>query len=656
MKETNIKQIKQINNGSYKLPQYQFGTPDYVNNQTTNLGTITKLANQNPEQQDQQSVNLTNPINTSVLPQLQATDYFKTLGASKAQPTYAPNTYNAYAQHLINANPSFVPTPFSSTGSHVGVTWAGMKPASEWAAEESARLTEESLAHSAATNAGKAGINGLGVVTGGIGAIMGGLQMGQGINQMNNAVQSGDADMFTTTKQNVSPYGHYYDTMHLNTKQFGDLAKARANSGFLNTEMGAIGTGAGIGGVVGSIVPGIGNLVGTGVGAVVGGLAGLFGLTGRNSVINRAKQYAQDVLRQQSGYNKQNKSVATSMGMRDEYNAEHPNNISYAAEGKQAFDPKWNYQNGWAHNGEFQYRPSTDEGMTITNGTGSQENAPVYTEPEDVIYTDKFISRITGKNLAKSAEAAQSNLKNGFMPQQQKQLLAALAQEQGMYQKENIHKKYMNQYKCGKMPKYWGGKFGDDMKKILPYALPALGNYATNMLQLTNQRNLDSKMSTTQRSSYVPSPSATTYANIARPIKDNSFINALRNEAAMQHYANDKSGYGQGLHAAVGNQININKMNALVNGYRNMDLNFFNQRNDYAKNLASLLNVNPRQQQQALISQYQMENAKTSRKNDYLRDDLASMMATNNDFTQNLIDIPTYLRTLGRYDSDYGLV
>lgn len=577
------------------------------------------------------------------------------------------------------------------------------------------------------------------------GVLNGVTQIISGSGQMSNAVQPGDTDSFTTTKQNASPYGHYYDTLSLNSNKFLDAAKTKANAGFAQTEMGAIGIGASIGSLFGPI--------GTGVGAVVGGLTGLFGLGSRNKAIEEAKQYAQDTYAQYTGYNKQNKSVATSMGMRDEYNAEHPNNISYAAEGKQAFDPKWNGTNGIAHEGEFQWDPYTNNGMKITHATNGRiknnnttkkyaygtpgvtntnykEDVPVYTQPQHVIFSDIFpeMKYSNGtKNIAEVAEAAQTNIKNGNMPEQNRQILEDLVNEQGMYQKENIHKKYMNQYKCGKMPKYDGGtkkvynyiplddfiypdptetfadkikpqlatlqkgldatayrpgykydaltkeyspislnpfsnpvepvqKKTNNLKKILPYALPALGNYATNMLQLINQRNNDSKMDTSQRSSYVESPSATTYANIARPIKDNSFIKALRNEAAMQHYANDKSGYGQGLHAAVGNQINLNRMNALTNGYLTRDMNFYNQLNEYGKTLASLQDINAQRRQQASLAQEQMINAKKSSKNNWLRDDLTSWMTSGNNFTQNLINIPTYLRALGRYDSDNGLV
>lgn len=497
------------------------------------------------------------------------------------------------------------------------------------------------------------------VISAASGTLDGVTQIISGSGQMSNAVQPGDTDSFTTTKQNASPYGHYYDTLSLNSNKFLDAAKTKANAGFAQTEMGAIGTGASIGSLFGPI--------GTGVGAVVGGLAGLFGLGSRNKAIEEAKQYAHDTYVQQTGYNKQNKSVATSMGMRDEYNAEHPNNISYAAEGKQAFDPKWNGTNGIAHEGEFQWDPYTNNGMKITHATNGRiknnnttkkyaygtpgvtntnykEDVPVYTQPQHVIFSDIFpeMKYSNGtKNIAEVAEAAQTNIKNGNMPEQNRQILEDLVNEQGMYQKENIHKKYMNQYKCGKMPKYWDGT---------PYVttgLSAIGGQISNMVR----RNEINKRNTSEANPYVANPYLQQGLEKFKPTLDYSWVSPLKNSLQDAKYTYAHSG-------GITNGMRLIGLNDLYKSYANtygnqrnaMIKQYYDQNARYGEAMLNAGNTEASRNTQGGTWAKDSANRKVSKNND----DLTTLSNANSqnwyDFNRNLTQLWQFNKNVDLYN------
>lgn len=64
----------------------------------------------------------------------------------------------------------------------------------------------------------------------------------------------------------------------------------------------AMGTGAALGGAIGSIFPGAGTLIGTGIGAVVGGVVGLFGSKHRKNKLNKRMFNAQQQINRNNNY------------------------------------------------------------------------------------------------------------------------------------------------------------------------------------------------------------------------------------------------------------------------------------------------------------------------------------------------------------------
>ena len=167
---------------------------------------------------------------------------------------------------------------------------------------------------SSASSASSGALGTLGIVAGGVGTALGGLTMA---NQISNAGSHRTAsDMQNTVTRNI------YTTAGGN--QYEELGgpDAGAELGYENEMrkqkqigfgINAIGTGMSLGGVLGSVIPGFGNLaglgIGAGLGALIGGLASLFGFGDNEEEVREEMRKLADA---NARYSAQNEAVAKS--------------------------------------------------------------------------------------------------------------------------------------------------------------------------------------------------------------------------------------------------------------------------------------------------------------------------------------------------------
>lgn len=152
-------------------------------------------------------------------------------------------------------------------------------------------------------------------------AIYNGIALGKGLSGMNKNVKStkdlqGSVSTFNDSINGVGYQGYG----GIDTNAEIKYMKALDKQSTVNNTTSGFGTGAGIGGLVGSIFPGAGSLIGAGIGGLFGAIGGLFGSKAK-------KRHHEEKLRRRigqlqisnDGYNTQALSEARTKALQNEY-------------------------------------------------------------------------------------------------------------------------------------------------------------------------------------------------------------------------------------------------------------------------------------------------------------------------------------------------
>lgn len=198
------------------------------------------------------------------------------------------------------------------------------------------------------------------------GAIYNGIALGKGLSSMDKNVKS-TKDLqgsVSTFNDNINGVG-YQGYGGIDTDAEIKYMKALDKQSTINNTTSGFGAGAGVGGLVGSIFPGAGNLIGAGIGGLFGAIGGLF-------MSHRKKRNHENKLRRRIGYlqisndghNTQALSEARTKALQNEYydNNGYSTGLYSADKGKdQNYNNKQNdtvkpYGKVWTPAGE-QYGP-----------------------------------------------------------------------------------------------------------------------------------------------------------------------------------------------------------------------------------------------------------------------------------------------------------
>lgn len=368
--------------------------------------------------------------------------------------------------------------------------------------EQAATKAGEQLAKESAK---RAGTSTLGTAMGAIGTAIGGYTMANQIAGFGDHRSA--SDMFANVgRQHITTdMGNSYTNYNgVNAGQELAYEKANARSKQLGFGMNAIGTGASLGGTIGSIVPGIGNALGAGIGAIggliLGGLGSLFGWGDNSEEIERLTRLTNDNI---AMYNRQQEAVAKSKDVAAEFSDRQ--GVAVAEGGKSPYGPmkflqkyspgKYNFNVN--PDGTISYGPtgSKIQGQeVIGNPSGDAATAPGNPKEGDVVnssitpYDDNFvISNLNpyikkARNIVKDQNRLNDIIANAGGSKEQQQLQIKEAEKM---KKINTNKlmeivKYnpaetnKNAYKNGKLPGFYPGKRS--------YMMPGISDYLMNLV------------------------------------------------------------------------------------------------------------------------------------------------------------------------------
>lgn len=237
---------------------------------------------------------------------------------------------------LIPIGSSLGSTLGSSLGSTLGSSLSGISTATAGLTGRVAGLSPQLLAKAqqqalttGMKSAGKASlsnaIGSAGAIAGNVlnlgSAIYSGIALGKGLSSMDKNVKS-TKDLqgsVSTFNDNINGVG-YQGYGGIDTDAEIKYMKALDKQSTINNTMSGFGAGAGVGGLVGSIFPGAGNLIGSAIGGLFGAIGGLFGS-------HRKKRNHERKLRRRigqlqisnDGYNTQALSEARTKALQNEY-------------------------------------------------------------------------------------------------------------------------------------------------------------------------------------------------------------------------------------------------------------------------------------------------------------------------------------------------
>ena len=274
------------------------------------------------------------------------------------------------------------------------------------------------------------------------------------------------ANMWNTVNTNTytTDKGNTYNTYTApNLQAELDYAKAQKTSKNVNNTIGAIGTGAAAGAVIGSSVPVLGTAIGAGVGALYGLGSWLFGFGDTyEDTVNEFKK-TQDIAALKS---LQSEASAKNKDVRQEfYDRSNPDGRVGAAKGKKPVYGRGGKTNAKVSSGEW--IGNLKEGW-IQQVPGEPNNND--TENANLRSSDYVIS-------------------NPFVP-----LAAATGDIEGTLMLQDMYNRNKQNFKqapmkakCGKMPKYNIGKWGDYALSTLPH----LGSALSNIYQYNRIKNAE---------------------------------------------------------------------------------------------------------------------------------------------------------------------
>lgn len=322
------------------------------------------------------------------------------------------------------------------------------------------------VAESAGATAGKTVFNAAGKAIGVIGGAYGLANMA--MDFAHNKDHRTAANMWDTV--NTSTYttdkGNSYNTYSApNLQAELDYASAQKTSKNVNNTINAVGTGAAIGGTIGSIIPGIGNVVGTIAGSGVGALYGLgswlFGFGDTYEDVMNEYRKTQDVAALkslQSEASAKNKDVKQGF-----YDRSNPDGRVGAAKGKKPIYGRGGKTNAKVSNGEWIGNLKEGWVQQVPGEPNNNDTENANLKSSDYVISNPFVP------LAAATGDIEGTL---------------ILQDMYNRNKQNFKQAPMKA-KCGKMPKYNIGKWGDYALSTLPN----LGAAITNLMQYNRANN-----------------------------------------------------------------------------------------------------------------------------------------------------------------------
>lgn len=299
-------------------------------------------------------------------------------------------------------------------------------------------------------------LNTTGMVLGAVGALKSGIDVGSDIANVNSHRSVGDMlnarTKTTITGENGNSYDQYSGPNAAAEYAYANQDRISKQIGLIND---AVGFGASAGGVVGSIIPGVGNLLGMGIGAGLGALtAGVADLLGFGDTEDDVRWGLEQATNWTAGQNRQNKSIFDTKEMQ-----------ASAANGKR---PVW-----------------TPAGLVGKVATARVSNGEVVGNFEDGVVT-----RIPGQKNNKDTKLAA--LKDGDFVITNKYGLSDYAAATGDYagaldlQEKIMGMRNSKGYKCGKLPKHANGMWDSIFASI-----PHLASFAGNLAQYNRAKEAD---------------------------------------------------------------------------------------------------------------------------------------------------------------------
>lgn len=455
---------------------------------------------------------------------------------------------------------------------------------------------------STTSSAASGALSTAGTVLGALGAAYGAYNLGTSIyNSFKSPLNI--QDLQSQNGRSVEQIGNvgYEQITPMSYGTYKDYIGSTKTAGKVNSALGGMGTGASIGGLIGTSAGPVGTLIGSGIGALIGAGIGLFGgwLGGESMEDKMTKMYRNYAFNTR-GWNTQSESEARSQAIRDEfYGTSTKPRIIAAKTGKEPSEGSKTTSTGnkidivqnpegytvgpitaKVEPGEIMYRDGTTNVHTVTGGTPGKDSVDSDTvEGDDIGILSNQYNRILGMSPADYARRSAAeiervnNIKISQNPEvakvQQREINKVIAenmpyietakQAQAADKQLKAIEEDMNtikKYKCGK---YKCGKYADG--KMLSWALaPALMGSVAGL-----QSYYDYKGETPSKyNPYTPNAAATGALETLASLQYDPYraIQSARDAQRQAMYNINQAGNltpGQKMHLLLANYNNTNK-------------------------------------------------------------------------------------------------
>lgn len=448
-------------------------------------------------------------------------------------------------------------------------------------------------------------------------AIYNGIALGKGLSSMDKNVKS-TKDLqgsVSTFNDNINGVG-YQGYGGIDTDAEIKYMKALDKQSTINNTTSGFGAGAGVGGLVGSIFPGAGNLIGAGIGGLFGAIGGLF-------MSHRKKRNHENKLRRRigylqisnDGYNTQALSEARTKALQNEYydNNGYSTGLYSADKGKdQNYNNKQNdaikpYGKVWTPAGE-QYGPINgrigkgesqwdfingqasyvDKGVKRADDqfTSAENGDHIYIAGNDIDITNGISFADQAAKPAQEVEKTNkliNEIQNGKGDDKTKELnlkQANLYKEQLLQKGKEIMNRQEKQHKMLGLLQSRSYDNGKDWSSLINYGTTSLP-YIFGLTTAMGQKNMYKKLPMHAESPYA----INNYANIAldklASLKYDPYnpINAVKDAYRQQLYnINNAGGMSPGQRMIQQAKLNstyqrniadtYDKANEINNNYR----------------------------------------------------------------------------------------
>lgn len=535
---------------------------------------------------------------------------------------YQPGDTNVNTGYVENSGADMQPTIDAQRSAN---TMQAVSKSAELASNIGNTVAPSIALMAGVEGATKAGAAAAGYSGGALSIATGGLGIYSGASQLHNTINDSDIQQLTGRQVNYGINNRPYRTVSFNQQQAKQLSDARMRSATDQGIIGTVGAGSGVGSIVGTaIAPGLGTVIGTGAGALLGAIGGVLGFNlAGDSISNDMDERFSNLSSAYSRYNKQQQSIANSLGMQDEFNARRSNTVGNSGlyRGKRGIKPGTTLKNtGAPQLVNTAFGVAYGKPNAITNGNEGIFN-PV---------TGAY-SRVMGDS--KENKASVVNKEDAVIKEEDRPMFEA-AMSIGDYNTMNNIMNNQGSRKKKKLPSYNDG--------LMPVGA-MLGSYLANMGSLLYQDTQDRSQRISRYKTHIPNRASILYANQARPYKDFSPIQALNDELSRSMYYTRHGGaMTAGQRMGMQNALLTGNANAKANMYNTINSNYYNQMNDYGKTLASIVDQDNARQ---LASNQQELQAKTeydrkvSIMNNNLRYNRATRMQNTNDLAKNFTQL-----------------